>query len=58
MGGPEGKRTLGRPRCSWIDTIEMTLQEVRFRGRDWIGLPQNRDSWRALVSAAMNLRVP
>ena len=58
MGKPEGKRPLGRPRRRWVDNIKMDLQEVRCGCVDWIGLVQNRDSWRTLVSAVMNLRVP
>jgi hypothetical protein len=51
------KRTLGRPRRRWEDNIRMDLQEVGFGGMDWIGLAQDRDRWRALVNAVMNLRV-
>ena len=58
VGKPEGKRTLGRPRRRWVDNIGMDLQEVGCRYVDWIGLAQDRDRWRTLVSAAMNLRVP
>ena len=54
----EGTRPLGRPRRRWEDNIKMDPQEVEWRGRDRSGLAQNRDSWRALVNAAMNLRVP
>jgi hypothetical protein len=57
VGKPEGKRTLGRPRYRWDDNIKMDLQEVGCGGMDWIGLVQDRDRWRALVSAVMNLRV-
>jgi hypothetical protein len=57
VGKPEGKRPLGRPRCRWED-IKMDLQEVGCSGMDWIGLAQDRDRWRALVNAVMNLRVP
>jgi hypothetical protein len=56
-GKPEGKRPLGRPRCRWEDNIKMDLQEVGCGGMDWIGLVQDRDRWRALVSAVMNFRV-
>ena len=56
-GEPEGKRPLGRPRRRWVD-IRMALQEVGCRYVDWIGLAQDRDRWRTLVSAVMNLRVP
>ena len=58
MGKPEGKRPLGRPRRRWLDNIRMDLQEVGCRYVDWIGLAQNRDMWRTLVSAVMNLGVP
>ena len=58
MGKPEGKRTLGRPRCRWEDNIKMDLQEVGCGGMDWINMAQDRDRWRALVKAGMNLRVP
>jgi hypothetical protein len=51
-----GKRPLGRPRCRWEDNIKMDLQEVGCGGTDWIALAQNRDRWRALVNAVMNLR--
>jgi len=55
---PEGKRALGRPRRRWENNIKMDLQEVGCGGMDWIELTQNRDRWRALVNAVMNLRVP
>jgi len=55
---PEGKRPLGRPRRRWVDNIWTDLQEVGCGYMDWIGLAQDRDSWRTLVSAVMKLRVP
>jgi len=58
VGKPEGKRPLGRPRRRWVDNIRMDLQEVGCGYMDWIGLTQDRDSWRTLVSAVMNLQVP
>ena len=57
VGKPEGKRTLGRPRRRWDENIKMDLQEVGCGGGDWIELDQERDRWRALVTAVMNLRV-
>ena len=58
VGKPEGRRPLWRPRRRWVDNIRMDLQEVGCSYTDWIGLAQDRDSWRRLVSAVMNLRVP
>jgi hypothetical protein len=58
VGKPEGKRPLGRPRRGWDDNIRMDLQEVGCECEDCIGLAQDRDKWRALVSAVRNLRVP
>jgi len=55
---PEGRRTLGRPRRRWVDNIRMYLQEVGCGYMDSIGLAQDRDRWRTLVSAVMHLRVP
>ena len=57
VGKPEGKGPLGRPRRRWEDNIKMDLQEVGCGGMDWIVLGQDRDRWRALVSAVMNFRV-
>jgi hypothetical protein len=57
-GEPEGKRPLVRPRRRWEDNIKMDVQEVGCEGMDWIELAQDRDRWRALVNAVMNLRVP
>jgi hypothetical protein len=57
MGIPERKRPLGRPRRRWVDNIKMDLQEVGCGCMDWIGLAQNRDRWRTLVSAVMDLWV-
>jgi hypothetical protein len=54
---PEGKRPLGRPRHRWEDGITMDLRESDLGGVDWIRLAQDRDQWRAMVSAVMNLRV-
>ena len=58
VGKPEGRRQLGRPRRRWVDNIRMDLQEVGCGYVNWIGLAQDRDRWRTLVSAVMNLRVP
>jgi len=58
VGKPEGKRPLGRARPRWVDNIRMDLQEVECGYMDWIGLAQDRDSWRKLLSVVMNLRVP
>jgi len=58
VGKLEGRRPLGRPRRRWVDNVRTDLQEVGCAYMDWIGLAQDRDRWRALVSAVMNLRVP
>jgi len=58
LGKPEGRRPLGRPRRRWVNNIRTDLQEVGCEYMDWIGLAQDRDRWRTLVSAVMNLRVP
>ena len=58
VGKPEGKRPLERPRRRWDDNIKMDLHEVGCGFMDWIDLAQDRDRWRALVNAVMNLRVP
>ena len=58
VGKLEEKKPLARPRRTWVDNIRMYLQEVGCVYVDWIGLAQDRDRWRTLVSAVMNLRVP
>jgi hypothetical protein len=55
VGKPEGKRPLGRQR---VDNIRMDLGEVGWGDVDWIGLTKDRNSWRAVVNAVLNLRVP
>ena len=58
VGKPEGRRPLGRPRRRWVDNIRMDLQEVGCGYMNWIGLAQDRDRWRTLVSAVMNHWAP
>ena len=58
VGKPKGRRPFGRPRRRWVDNIRMDLQDVGCGFVDLIGLAQDRDRWRKLVSAVMNLRVP
>jgi len=57
VGKPEGKRPFGRPRPIWEDNIKTDLQEVGCGGMAWIELAQDRDRWRALVNAVMNLQI-
>jgi hypothetical protein len=58
MGKPEDNRPLGRTRRRWEDSIKMDLQEVGCGAMDWIELRQDRERWRTLVNAVMNLRFP
>jgi hypothetical protein len=58
VGKPERNRPLGRPRHRWVNNIRMDLVEVGWGDVDWIGLAQDRDRWRALVNAVLNLWVP
>ena len=57
VGKPKERRPLGRTRRRWEDNIKMELQEVGCGGMDWIELAQDRDRWRALVNAVMNILV-
>jgi hypothetical protein len=58
VGRPKGRRPLGRLRHRWEDSIKMDLREIGFGDVDWIHLAGDRDRWRAVVNAVMNLRVP
>jgi hypothetical protein len=58
VGNPEGKRSLGRPRRRWVNNHKIDVRQIGWNGMDWIDLAQNRDQWRVLVNAEMNLRIP
>ena len=57
-GKPTGKRPLGRPRHRWEDNIRMDLEEIGINAENRVDSAQDRNYWRALVNAALNLRVP
>jgi hypothetical protein len=57
VGRSEGKTPLGYPRRRWADNIKIDVKELLFGGMDWIDLSQDRDGWRAVVSAVTNFRV-
>ena len=57
-GKPTGNRPLGRRRCRWEDNIRMDLKGIGINTRNWADSIQERDYWKALVNAALNLRVP
>jgi hypothetical protein len=58
VGKPDGKRPVGRPKCSWVGNIKIHLRETGWDGMDWIDLAEDRDHWRTLVYTVMNLGVP
>jgi hypothetical protein len=55
---PDGYSPLGRPWRRWEDHIKLDLQEMVWGGMDWVALAKDRERWRTLVNAVMNLRVP
>ena len=57
-GKPIGKRPLGRHRLRWEDNIRMDLEEIGINAGNWVDSAQDRNYWRAVVNAALNLRVP
>ena len=57
-GKPTGKRLLGSPRSRWEDDIRMDIREIGINTRNWFGSAQDRNYWKALVNAALNLQVP
>jgi hypothetical protein len=58
VGKPEGKRPLGRSKCRCVDNMKMDFGEMGWGGVHWIGLDQDKDKWKALVKAVMNLWAP
>ena len=57
-GKPTGKRPLGSSRRRWEDNVGMELEEIGVSAGNWVDSAQDRNYWRALVNAALNLRVP
>ena len=58
LGTPVGKRPLGRSRRRWEDNIRMNLEEIGIKAGNWVDSAQDRDYWRAVVNAVLNLLVP
>jgi hypothetical protein len=58
VGRHDWKRPFGRPRSRWDDNVKIDLQEVGWGDMNWIDLARDRDRWRGLVNAVMNLREP
>jgi hypothetical protein len=58
VGKPEGQTPLGIPSHMWVEHVKMDLVERAWGGVDWISLAQDRDKWRAVLNAVINLRVP
>jgi hypothetical protein len=58
VGKPKGRRPLARPRRRWVDNIKINLRVIGWYVVDWFDLAQDRDQWRALMNAGMNLQVP
>ena len=56
-GKPTRKRPLGRPRRRWEDNIRMDLEEIGINAGNWVDSAHDRSYWRALVNAALNLRI-
>jgi hypothetical protein len=57
-GKPTGKIPLPSPRRRWEDNIRMDLEEIGINAENWVDSAHGRDYWRALLNAALNLRVP
>ena len=57
-GKRTGKKSLGRPRRRWEDNIRMDLEEIGINAGNWVDSAQDRNDWRGLVNATLNLRVP
>ena len=57
-GKPTGKRHLGRPRRRWEENIRMDLEEIGINVGNWVDSAQVCDYERAVMNAALNLRVP
>jgi len=56
-GKPKGKRSFGRPRRRWEDNIRMDLEEIGIIAGNWVDSDQDRDYWRAIMNAALSLRI-
>ena len=57
-GKPTGKRSSWRPKRRWEVNIRMDLEEIGINAGNWVDSAQDRNYWRALVNAGLNLRFP
>jgi hypothetical protein len=55
VGKQEERKELGRPRCKWVDNIELDIGGNGWGGMNWVDLSQDKDNWKALVNTLINI---